>query len=193
MPAISVGLVNRDNDAVLDEKVRHRRDIGQIGDILESQRIRSQQAHGHQRQRRILGTTNRNNPLERHATFDADLIHCPRSTLYLRATPAPDRSLAFPEAWGAAQAGGSRSRSDPSDRATARLSCARLCSLRRSRLIRNSLASRSSRAARLLFFLGVKWGGSLIPGCNESTAQTVKESSTPRSEFSHSYALAWAG
>ena len=157
LPAISAGLVHRDSDAVLDEKVRHRRDVGQIGDILESQRIRGQQAHGHQRQRRILGAANRNYALERHTALDPDLVHRFGST---RRLPARRRSSAmagcFYWSGGAAQAGGSRSRSGSLGCAASCRPAARRCSLRRRRFSRNALASRSSRAARSAAFPGVR-------------------------------------
>src|SRR5271169_5290066 len=74
------------------------------------------------------------------------------------------------EPGGHAQAGGSRSRSVPSDCETARRSCARFCSLRRTKFSRNALASLASRAARSILFLGAIRGGSLIPRWNENAA-----------------------
>ncbi len=73
-------MVHRDGDAVLDEKVFHRRDVRQIGDILKCERLRCQQARSHQRQCCVLGTANRDDALERHATLDPDFVHRPDST-----------------------------------------------------------------------------------------------------------------
>ena len=72
------------------------------------------------------------------------------------------RALAFTGRGSAAQAGGSRSRSGAWDCGTASRSRARFCSLRRSRLSRNALASRSSRATRSVFLRGVGRWSSLI-------------------------------
>ena len=75
-------------NAVLHQEVRHRRDVGEHGHILQGQGFRCQQRRSHQRQRRILGAADRDYPFERNAALDADLVHCLGPT---RRQPTPSR------------------------------------------------------------------------------------------------------
>jgi hypothetical protein len=88
------------------------------------------------------------------------------------------------EPGGAAQAGGSLSGSVSSDCRTAGRSCARFCSLRRTRFSRNALASFASRAARSMLFLAAIRGGSLILRCNKSAAKLSRSRRRIEADFS---------
>jgi len=60
--ATIAAVADGDRHPVLHQQVRHRRDVGEVREVGENQRLCRQQARRHQRQRRVLGAANRDRP-----------------------------------------------------------------------------------------------------------------------------------
>ena len=67
--------VHADLDAVLGEQVRQRRDVSEVGDVRERERLFGEQARRHQRQGRVLGAKDLDLTLERAAAPDPNTVH----------------------------------------------------------------------------------------------------------------------
>ena len=70
-----VSLASAGRDSELGQEPRHRRDIGQVRNIFEPQRLIRQQARGHQWQRRILGAGYGNLAAQRNTAIDNQFVH----------------------------------------------------------------------------------------------------------------------
>ena len=175
MPAGRDCFVGGDGDTMLDEQVRHGRDVRQIWSILQDQSFLRQHAGGHQRQCRILGAPDRNYAVERHTTLDPDPVH--RFVLRAADRIARRRPIGGPGStrrgcfyWSGVRLSrrGLAVPSGPLRLHNLLFVRARRCCLRRRRLSRNAFAKRSSCAARSARFAGVSSGSSFILQCNES-------------------------
>ena len=69
------GTGHGDGDAVLNQEMREGRDVGEERQIFEGQRLIGQERRRHQRQRGILGATDRYLPHERLAAANSYSVH----------------------------------------------------------------------------------------------------------------------
>ncbi len=67
--------VDGEVDAVVAQDAGEQIDVGEIGDVLQRQPVRGQQAGDHQRQGGVLGAGDRNRTVEPLAADDLDAIH----------------------------------------------------------------------------------------------------------------------
>ena len=67
--------VDREVDAVIAQDAGKQIDVGEIGDVLQRQPVRGQQAGNHQGQGGVLGAGDRNCTVEPLAAGDLDAIH----------------------------------------------------------------------------------------------------------------------
>src|SRR3546814_6548950 len=71
--------VQMQRDAELTQQIGHGRDVGEMRQIGETQRLVGEQRRRHQRQRRILCAADHDFAVERRAAADPDLVHEARS------------------------------------------------------------------------------------------------------------------
>ncbi len=90
--------VDREVDAVIAQDAGEQIDVGEIGDVLQRQPVRGQQAGNHQGQGGVLGAGDRNCTVEPLAAGDLDAIHA--GVPLRRRSPAmyPQMIKRFPKA-----------------------------------------------------------------------------------------------
>ena len=127
---------------MIAEDVRELGDVGEARQIFQGQRLIGHEGRNHQRQRRVLGARNRDDPVQRAAAANLYAIHP------LSSTPNPIDRMNAPPGRPRRQLPGSRDvRASGLSDGAASAARARCCALRRFKFSRSDAARRARRSS----------------------------------------------